>query len=384
MNSLSKKTPIIFLILFTLVTFFAYFVNKSRISISSCVNISEASEKTLCWKKIIDSDLAKGNLNKTMDLVSEGYSLDPIFAKNCHDFMHSVGRTAYDMFLKGENFKVGDKTSYCAYGFYHGFMESLVSRSGDITLARSFCKKVDDDLAKTAPGAKLACYHGIGHGWTNVHDPKAYGNERAMVSPALALCEKVTSDPEELKICATGVFDSISIAYYNETDGLKMNKNNPYWLCQEQSEVYKKPCYMDLTPAVVWLGEYKLDKSFKYLKKVETKYLDLVIETISEDMVRFIIRDSLSVKSQIEICRSLGEKKSLICIGGLAKGYMQFGAPGKEEYSGLIFCENNNLTSAEKDSCIQTATKNSESLVSKERFRLLCSTLKDEYKKYCQ
>ncbi len=357
---------------------------KQSPQINRCLIIKESSQKIICWKKIIDKDLSKGDLNRAMDTVSVGYAKDFDFAKNCHDFMHSVGKTAYDLFSGGKSFTVGEKTRYCAYGFYHGFMESLVSRSGDISMARSFCAKVDKELANSAPGAKLACYHGIGHGWTNVHDPQMVGNERAMVAPALGLCEKITQDSEELKICATGVFDSISIGYYNEEGGLKIKKEDPYWLCKEQNDKYKTPCYMDLTPAIVWLGDYKLDKSLQYIQHVEPKYRDLVVETIAEDVVRFIIRENLNVGDQVGVCRSLGLKQNLICIGGIAKGYLQFGAPGREEEAGLNFCETGGLNEQEKDYCYSKLIGIIKFSVPKDRYEKVCSSITQIYKKYCE
>ncbi|HET7098653.1 MAG TPA: hypothetical protein VFI61_00225 [Patescibacteria group bacterium] len=380
---LIKKYFILTVVFSAIILFGVYIFQKNVISINSCSNIQNEAQKIICWKGVIDKDLEKGDLNHTMTLVADTYNSDPDFAKNCHDFMHRVGKTAYDLFSKGTDFKIGSKSSYCAYGFYHGFMENLVSKSGDISLARNFCSKVDNELSKDAPGAKLACYHGIGHGWTNVHDPKFFGNERAMIYPALALCEKITQDPDELKICATGVFDSISISYYNQSDGLKMNKIDPYWLCKEQKDRYKAPCYMDLSPAILWLGDYRLNTSLEYLKTVEPKYMDLVVETIAEDAVRFIMRDNLNIDDQVKYCRNLGSRRNLICLHGLALGYLQFGAPGREEESAIGFCDLKILTESEKDSCYSKIMPAVKSSLSKEKYEKMCSNLPSELTKYC-
>lgn len=351
--------------------------------IAACHKLPDDSKKVLCWKAVVDKKLDQGKLDESMNIVARLFNTEPAFAANCHDFMHTVGKTAYDLFSKGIKFNVGSNTSYCAYGFYHGFMESLIVKKGDISMANDFCKYVDKELSVNAPGAKLACYHGIGHGWTNVHDPALFGNERAMVTPALALCEKVTQDPEELKICATGVFDSISIGYYNQEYGLKINKNDPYWLCREQKEKYQVPCYMDLSPAIVWLGEYKLDKSLKYLSKVEPKFRDLVLITIVEDNVRFIINNKENIDDQIKICRTLGTKDSLVCIQGLVSGFLQFGAPGKEEEKAIDFCNLQILNKEEKDACYTKFVTNLRIGFSPDKVKAVCGRLSDENKKYC-
>lgn len=351
-------------------------------NLANC-NALAYSDKITCWKNYIDKTLSLGKLDEAMGIVASLYNSEPEFIPNCHDFTHAIGKAAYERFAKGEDFKVGGETSYCAYGFYHGFMENLVSRSGDPASAREFCKKVDAELSQINSGAKLACYHGIGHGWTNVHDEKLYGNERGMVTPAIVLCEEVTQDPEELKICATGVFDSISIGYYNQKYGLKIKKDDPYWLCREQKDKYKTACYMDLTPAILWLGGQRLTEAMKYISKVEPPYRDTFVLTVSEDSVRFIIKDNLKIEDQVAVCRSLGHTQHLICIQGLVAGYMQFGTPGSEESNGLNFCERSFLTSDEKDSCFQKLSINVRISYSADRNHSFCAKVPEVYKKYC-
>lgn len=382
-NIFSKKYLLVFgVVALIFLSAYLFLVNSAQKNYK-CGSLSDDSEKIVCWKEMVDADLAKGDLDKSMDLVADFYQNDSVFASNCHDFTHTVGKKAYEMFKKGIEFKVGDKTSYCAYGFYHGFMESLVSENGDIEMARDFCKQVDAELSKISSAAKLACYHGIGHGWTNVHDKKLWGNEKAMVEPAIALCEKVTSDPEELKICVTGVFDSISIGYYNLAYDLKIKKNDPYWLCKEQKEIYKTPCYMDLSPAVVWLGEYKLDKSLKYISTVEPDFRDLVVKTLAEDIVRFIIRDNRNIEEQIKICRTLDAKQAGICIQGIASGYLQFGPPKEEEKLSLEFCSNNFLTNSEKSLCYSRVAESIKWVFSNEKFKSVCGLIPNDYQNVC-
>ncbi len=359
-------------------------LTKDRFGISSrCSSLKEDAKKIECWKKIIDTNLARGDLDGSMSLVAEFYQIDSVFAANCHDFTHSVGKKAYELFSKGVKFQVGSKTSYCAYGIYHGFMENLVAKSGDIQTARDFCRQVDAELSKTSPGAKFACYHGIGHGWTNVHDSKFSGDELAIIKPSLALCEKVTDDSEELKICATGVFDSISIGYYNKINNLVMNKKDPYWLCKLQSDKYKQSCYMDISPAVLWLGDYNLDKALAFVATVEPKFRSLVTKTLSEDSVRFILRDSKNIETQIDICRKMGGEMSGMCIKGIAQGYLQFGPPKEEERLALIFCGNNYLTENEKQLCYGQLSQSVKIILPDERYKEACSKIPEQYQEVC-
>src|SRR5688572_21899639 len=122
-----------------------FLIQQDEPSVKKCHGVENLIEKEACWKKAIDEDLKRGDLDQTMQMVAGLYDTEPEFARNCHDFMHSIGKSAYELFSKGKSFKIGDKTGYCAYGFYHGFMENLVSRSGDIGKARDFCATVDRD-----------------------------------------------------------------------------------------------------------------------------------------------------------------------------------------------------------------------------------------------
>jgi hypothetical protein len=381
-----KKFSRYILLLILLALLFLIFERREsflfKYSLKKCSDIVNQSEKIKCWDSLIEGGLESGDLDKSLDVVAFLFDTEPSFGPTCHDFVHAIGKRAYDLFEEGREFKVSSKTSYCAYGFYHGFMENMVGRSGDVAGAREFCNYVDSQLSLEKPGAKLACYHGIGHGWTNVHDERLWGDEMAMVNPALELCEKVTSDPHELTICATGVFDSISIGYYNEAYGLKINKNDPYWLCREQKEDYKKSCYMDISPAIFWLTDYELDESLTYLSVVEAKYVNLVAETLAENSVRQVVNAGSSPVGLIDTCRGLSGSRVESCIRGLSSGFLQFGEPGREEISAINFCNLDYLTETERGFCYARFLRDLKAGVSTQKYAKICDSLGD-YGKYC-
>ncbi len=345
---------------------------------SQCQREVDSSNKIECWKDEISKYLEKKPLDKTMDLVSILYSKDPDFAANCHDFTHLIGKKAYELFEKGEDFKISTKASYCGYGFYHGFMENLVIKKGEMEEAREFCEYVDLQVSTETPNAELACYHGIGHGWANVHDESKKGDELAIIYPALELCERVTNDPEKLKLCATGVFDSISFGYYNQINDLKMRVNDPFWICREVKSEHKEACYLDLTPALVWLSDYDLPKSLTYLKNVEVNHRGLVAQNIGENLLRFIIEKKIDFDVAIENCRSLSKTLSQRCINGLASGYFQIGIPKEEYKQSLAFCQRSILTQEEKTLCSKNIIDNLRTWVSKDKYQDICEELEND------
>ena len=125
----------------------------------------EGEEKQIvsCWDKAIANVLKKKGLELAFSQFSQLYDQEPLFQKNCHDFTHRLGRGAYELFSEGKFFRVSPKTQYCSFGFYHGFMETLVAKSQDFKKAREFCAYVDQQLREESPNASGACFHGIGH-----------------------------------------------------------------------------------------------------------------------------------------------------------------------------------------------------------------------------
>ncbi len=329
-----------------------------------------------CLETVLKEIVGSGGAAQAFEVVERLGEVDELNTVNCHDFAHLIGREAYEVFAKGEDFEVSEKTAYCAYGFYHGFMETLVSESGDVRKAREFCEYVDAGLAEKGYGQQYACYHGIGHGWTNVHDPAFWGDERAMVYPALELCQKVTTDPEKLKICATGVFDSISIGYYNEVYGLKINREDPLWLCEEQEEKFKASCYMDMAPAILWLGDYRLEDSLNYLKLAEEKYRDILVRSLASGSVRFIFNRNERVEEKIDLCRSLDQELALSCVGGLVSGIVQFGPPDEEYVGAIDFCLREELTQVEQETCGLELVRYAQYRYPKEKSEEICNTVK--------
>src|SRR3989344_7401121 len=176
-----------------------------------CQGLAE-SKKQQCFQEMMESTLTKSGLDQAFMLMDQLFKTDPTFAKDCHDFAHLLGEKAYQQFLTDQKFNLPDKTSYCAYGFYHGFMEKLLHSGGSLDQAKSFCKYAGEKLGQQNADAEGACYHGIGHGAVeDVTDPKLFGNSQAIIQPSLDLCEQVSETEDKLFRCTTGVFNALEI-----------------------------------------------------------------------------------------------------------------------------------------------------------------------------
>lgn len=359
---------------------------RDRESLASrCQQSTESVSKMQCWEDVVRESLKQSGVDDALRLIGDIYAKDGEFAQSCHAMVHIVGQSAYSQFKSSGKVPLSEQAASCAFGFYHGFMEMLIARKGAIEEARSFCAYVDKTLADITPNAKFGCYHGIGHGATDVHNPKYFGDERALIVPALATCEAFAQDRDQIKLCATGVFDSISIAYYNNGEnGLIMKKEDPLWLCHEQPEKYKESCYLDMMPAVLWQGQQDLVKSAPIIfAHVEPQYQELALKTLADNSVRFIINKK-PVTMYVPFCRTLPLKFQGPCVEGLAAGVMQFGPPGNEYEGALAFCREEEMSRPERDTCMKTVLDYSKGRYSKQKVASICSAAEEEYKKYCQ
>jgi hypothetical protein len=340
-------------------------------------------EHQACWEEKVSELLRKEGVGSAFEAIATQYEKDPSFANPCHDLTHKVGQAAYLLFAQNKEFEISNKTRYCSFGFYHGFMETLIRKGGDTKSARNFCEYIGKELGDETSSAMGACFHGIGHGWTNIHDKRFWGDERAMVKDSLKLCEQVATNNEELLRCTTGIFDSISIGYYNKQAGLVMREDEPLWLCKEQPERYKEACYRDMMPAIMWLGEHDLTKAVPYVERyVEEAYQSIAMQSLAANSIRFIINFVDPVKS-IAICRKARSDLQQECINGVASGVIEHGKPGNEYKEGIRLCGSSDLTDGEAKECFIGIFGYINQLYSKDRMKSICGEVDTNYRQLC-
>jgi len=286
----------------------------------------ETCEGVQCWETMIDSIIAKDNLGAVFDHLSYLYETDPSFVPRCHDMTHYVGEVAYKMYARGEDFDLTPKSAFCSYGFYHGFMENIVYGGGGSDEARALCKRVFDELHETAPDAFLQCYHGIGHGALDIYDPANWGNEQAMIEPALRFCEEAADSSLQFSRCATGVYNTIAFFYIAGDYGLAINKEDPFWICREQSAEYQDACYISLNVALMWMVNSNFAEAMKFVEDIpdDTYAQHATINLASPLALANITADDHT--DSIAACRALQERLRPACFQGFAFGFLFNGA----------------------------------------------------------
>lgn len=352
-------------------------VLRDQSSSNPCQNL-QVSQKEQCWQDEMDQILKTGDLNQAFIHIDTLFKSEPAFARACHGFAHLLGEKAYRLFTTNRQFNLPNKTSYCGYGFYHGFMENLLHTTNDVEEARSFCDYIDDKLKKETFDAGGACYHGIGHGAVeDVTNPKLFGRPQAIIQPSLDLCQKVSDTDNKLFRCVTGVFNALEIVTSEGRYNLSLNKEDPLWICKIQPDEYKRACYTQMVVAVMHVTNNDFEKSAQILNTIPED--DLAKESLSGLVVELVNQGKTDYATTIDFCRNLPDRLRLPCITGFGEGFLKYGLPQNEYVKAVDFCSTPLLTNDEKKACFKRILSILKIWYTTEKSQKICQLVEEKY-----
>src|SRR5687767_12378402 len=205
-----KKKLLLLLIISASVMFFSTSFKDEYEPFDSCKDVASEKRQT-CLRDEFVRVLEKYGVTEGFELLTHLYQKDSNFASTCHDYTHIIGEEAYKRYSRGQKFRLTNATSYCGYGFYHGFILSLFKDQKGSGEATEFCAWANDILSKETSTTSLDCYHGIGHGMvdfnlTDLSNDKLIQN---VVDNSLNLCGQVGDTHEQVERCFNGVYHSV-------------------------------------------------------------------------------------------------------------------------------------------------------------------------------
>lgn len=341
-----------------------------------------------CFIQEIESVLEKRGIDEAFAVFGRLYETNPDFSESCHDVTHLLGEAAYRAYM--QNGKVVDsiKTSYCGYGFYHGFIEALLFTTGNFEEAKSYCRAVQKTLSKTivSPNAIYSCYHGLGHGTFDTLGYETWGDDEGMLTAGLTTCEQVTlgEEPELVKQCATGVFNALANAYNNNSYNLAFDTKNPWGLCVKQKNIeYKKACFREVAASYIKLVSTSRSTALNTLQHMSDAVgaNATMYSYISEEVRLHVTTPN---EYWVDICEGLQRRDLRIsCAEGVATGLLWWGAPGREHERVLAFCAHTRLSSENKHACFGYVLPRLYAIFGKAQVSAVCHTVPAEYRRYC-
>ena len=300
-----------------------------------------------CFDDLMRDTVRTKGIDAAYKLFEETYATGQL-PRACHWTAHRIGEAGYDLFHAGKDFSISVATTYCGYGFYHGFLERLLRENPDPAYALRFCDTVKTQLGEMG---LWNCYHGIGHGYTeDPPDPSSTGDFQKMITPGIKMCEFLFGkDFRNLNLCLTGVFTVPVNFAADEKYGLSMSPKDPFAACRTQPYRYWKACYGEFAAKLDMVLDWDIRRLPPYVNSLpDEKLKRLVVWTVPSVMMA---KDILAADhtQYIEGCRGsfTGELRR-ICWGGSILGFFHHGEPGKQYEKVLSFCHSSAWKSGEE------------------------------------
>lgn len=366
----------------------ADFTKASATPEVNCNDISSASSTSGCWRVLLTDAVKEHGVKQAFDIYETLYEKKPDFAENCHDTTHLIGSAAYDRFAKREDLNIGAQTqlAYCGYGFFHSFMETMMQREGNLDGAKQFCLELDKQFSNEIK-VLGPCFHGIGHGVVDGSDPRFLGNANGLIQEGLALCEKVGRTDYEVKLCATGVFNSLAIMFLNaERFKLKLDPTDPYRFCRTLTDWrFKEACYEDFKIIPMAIEQNDFLKAARHVEKIQDdRDAFAAMDTIATYAVYYILRDPSRTEEAIRVCYQLQEKLWPSCIAGLGAGFMSAGVPNKEYKQALAVCQAVPIRGkTEREACFSRVGFLIAIRYPEAKRLEICATVEVDFRRYC-
>lgn len=353
------------------------------------------SKNTKCWEESMLQILEEKGVGAAFDKLTELSETEPSFGSDCHGYSHLIGEKAYSLYAAKENFELTPSTALCGYGFYHGFMQTLLQTTGDIQEARDFCSMADQKLLGQTSAASIACFHGTGHGAVDGSDPTAWGDIDAMMNPGFKMCTALAENDLQHYLCDTGVFNAIEILSHDTKYKIDYIQDDPFLFCNGQTVERREACYSNMLPLLLSKFHNNFDEIFSYINEnmIDNNYpaIDghdvngLVTLGVMFEFVRVHGGEPDYMEQGVDLCRKQPEEDRLPCIEGISGGHLKYGPPQKEYIKNIAFCKLDVLTDAERDSCYLYLLPRLDSRYGENKAREICQTVAVDYReKYCR
>ncbi|XKT74461.1 MAG: hypothetical protein ACJKTH_03840 [Patescibacteria group bacterium UBA2163] len=358
----------------------------------SCLDELEGAsieDKQSCWERELANELKEHGTTASFELFTELYNTDKDFTTiGCHWMAHKIGEVEYSEFLTHKDLsrlEFPPETSYCGYGYYHGFLEHYLRDDPDYDAANQFCQTLITRLEDRIPRIRLNCYHAVGHGFVpEPDDVEVWGDPRKMVAPALDACERMSRDDERHE-CYQGTFNVIGDWMWNNQFGLYYPEDKPLALCASFDDHEKKSaCYYEVSMRLNPSVDNNIVRAYnKYISHIPDEAIaGMVLSSVAASALGQDILNNDFSRFVYE-CRQIPEFLQTDCMKGLSAAFMAAGEPENEYKKAIDFCNLDILSEEERDICYWNIVRTFEAVYLKDKMEKVCALIAAPYQKYC-
>jgi hypothetical protein len=364
--------------------------------INECAKHEDVGEKQQCWDEQLEVVLAADGIDMAFDYFLKLYNTEPDVPKECHGWGHTLGEAAYDIYKEGHELNLRPESSYCGYGYFHGFIGALIKDTGQVQNTKEFCLYVEKELEGKVKGVLDNCIHGVGHGVTSMlleEGGDHIGDFMKTGKKGVDICEMIYTEAMDLENCYDGVFNELHLELFNSNYGMDFAKymeesnNDPFHYCKLQEDRHKLACFYELSGMFWFIFDLDVVAATQYaLENTEDLHTrgEKVVAKIAADQIQFDIVKDTHEKS-IDACRIVPDFLFKACFEGIINGFVQHGEPGNYHVKGYAFCDEAYLTKEESVQCYEGLTRMLEWLYNPEDFKRACDYIEyDPRAQQCQ
>jgi len=276
-----KRITAVFMLICVVIIGIVVFLNirpqAKKVTVASTFNYACNGDKNsiLCLDQEYKTSVQNVGVAATFKKLKAAYATNASVRADCHQLAHVIGRTEADKVNDvDEAYSQGD--NFCWSGYYHGVMESIVTKIGAANLPAklpTICASIK--AQKPYSFYHYNCVHGLGHGIMDVYNSDLF--------KSLKTCDLLT-DSWESQSCYGGVFMENEMDEVNpdhHTDYLKADQ--PMYPCTAVDEQYKYQCYLMQTSHALRLVNYDFTQVFTECSNVESNYVDVCYQSLGRD-----------------------------------------------------------------------------------------------------
>jgi len=341
------------------------------------VACEHSSDALGCVQSVLLKETEARGIGSAFATFRQLYAFDPAFSQNCHYETHAIGQGAYELYEKGESIAPQNEFSYCGFGFYHGFMISLLASTNDPQDAYRFCEQ----QASIETDTMHSCMHGFGHGISEFDQVTDWSDPLSVIAPELGICKRISTDVSQQSLCAGGVFNSLGEEFIakwaadHSFTGI-IDQSHPYAICEAQSYApFRAGCFRDFNSVIAALSRDTFGIGAALVAEIPDQAdAALAMENFSDYLARDLQNNTALIQAAAESCYKARPDLVASCIEGYAEGLLEFSTPGKEYLSAIAFCAAPQLRDADRDACFKTIVDSSEHSPAA-TFRAMCAAL---------
>lgn len=274
--------------------------------IRGCASVEGQNERYNCYALVLREGVSQYGLGETSSAFKNYVESEegiPLRGGACHSLGHDIGQAAIMAGYTNEEI-LATCPEICQEGCFNGVGHTYIALHKADYDIDEFCnpKSVTVNQKRI-----LACYHGFGHGITDVFGVN--------LERSLKICDSIR-DPGGRYQCGHAIFMILSTVPSETTEDLNIPRDMKSF-CANLDQVYKNSCFV-FAGYLTFASSKNIVLASEACNKVPSEFKTECIERIGESLVIMHPNDLEKVKNT---CARASGKQFSICMGGAAKTF---------------------------------------------------------------